>query len=58
MTQNITTKEQAIQYAMDWQARISDQSISYAEIIENQTELRALAERFDLVEEFEENGII
>lgn len=58
MTQNITTKDQAIQYAIDWQNKVAEENLSYAELAEQQTELRALAERFNLVEEFEENGII
>lgn len=58
MIQNIKTQDQARQYAIDWQIKQGEQSISFGELAEQQVELRELAERFDLVEEFKENAII
>lgn len=52
------TKEEARQYAMDWQNWFSEQSLSYGELAEWQGYFQTLAEKFDLVEEFEENGIL
>lgn len=54
----IKTKEQARQYAIDWQARTSEQSLSYLELSREQGKMEALALKFDLTEEFKENGII
>ena len=55
---NLTTAEQAREYAIDWQHWASEQNLSYAELAEWAEALRGLALDFDLVEEFEENGII
>jgi len=54
----ITTKEDAIQYAIEWQQWASTQNLSYAELAEWQAVFEVLAERYNLVEEFKENGII
>lgn len=54
----ITSKEEARDYAIEWQKWQAEQSLSYGELIEWQEIFRKLAEQFDLVEEFEENGII
>ena len=54
----ITTREDAQQYAKDWSMWVSEESISYAELAEWQNIFRNFAERFDLMEEFKENGII
>ena len=54
----IKTKEQARQYGIDWQTWASDKNLSYGELILFQNKLSELAEKFDLVEEFQENGII
>jgi len=56
--QKITTQEEARQYAIDWQNWQAEQSLSYGELIEWQEKFSKLAEEFDLVEEFKENGII
>lgn len=58
MTTTIQTREQARQYAIDWQAKQSEQKLTYSELTEQQAYLRELADKFDLVEEFTENGII
>ena len=58
--ENIKTKEEARQYAIDWQNKMFGEgvSVSYGELSEQQAELTTLAEKFDLLEEFKENGII
>ena len=55
---NITTKEQAREYAIDWQNWASEQNLSYDEIIAWQCHFGAIASRYNLIEEFKENGII
>lgn len=54
----IKTQDEARQHAIDWQKWASEQSLSYKELAKWQAHFRAIAEKFDLVEEFEENGII
>ena len=54
----ITTQDEARQYAIDWQKWVADQNLFYGELAEWQYKLAELAKRFDLTEEFEENGII
>lgn len=54
----IHTREQAEQYAKDWQCEYSDQPISYTELAEWGAIFEELANRFDLVEVFKENAII
>lgn len=53
-----TTAEQARDYAIDWQNLVSDLSLSLAELAEQQAIFATLAEKFDLTDEFKENGII
>jgi hypothetical protein len=55
---NIKTKGEARQFAIDWQYNISNKSISYRELIEYTKIFEILAKKFDLTEEFKENGII
>jgi hypothetical protein len=54
----IKTKEQARQYGIDFQHRASNQNLSYGELILFQNKLFKIAKKFNLVEEFKENGII
>lgn len=56
----ITTAEEAREYAIEWQSLASedDYQLSYSELAEWQTIFEELATKFDLVEEFKENGII
>ena len=54
----IKTQAEARQFAIDWQNWASDQRLSYGELAVWLDILSGLAERFDLVEEFKENGII
>lgn len=52
------TQDEARQLAIDWQVWQAEQSLSYGEYAEWGAYFRDLAERFDLVDEFKENGII
>jgi hypothetical protein len=54
----LATQEEARQYAIDFQQWVSEQSLSYGELAEWSDRFTKIAEKFDLVEEFEENGII
>lgn len=54
----IKTKEEAREEAQKWQAWQSEQSLSYGELLKWETYFGELAKKFDLVEEFRENGII
>ncbi len=56
--QQITTSEEARQYAIDWQQWASEQDLSMQELVEFSTILMNLADRFDLHNEFQENGIL
>jgi hypothetical protein len=55
---NIYTKEQAEEYAKDFQRYAGDVDLSYGELAEWGEIFEELAERFDLTDEFKENGII
>lgn len=54
----ITTKEEARQYATDWQQWASEQNLSYGELADWQQELIVIGRKFGLLREFTENGII
>lgn len=54
----INTKDEARQYAIEWQNWASEQNLSYGEIAEWQGYFGELADKFDLADEFRENGII
>lgn len=63
--QTPTTQDEARQYAIDWQNWVSEQnttenpqSLYMSELVEWQEIFSELGERFDLTEEFKENGII
>jgi len=56
--ENIKTKEDARQYAIVWQSELSERNISQGDLCDEQDFLFKLAEKFDLIEEFESNGII
>lgn len=58
MKKTITTQAEARQYAIDWQHKTSEQNLSYGELADWQSYFTELATRFDLTEEFKENGII
>lgn len=57
-TDNIKTKIDAVQYAIDVQTLISEKDLSYGELLEYQTILEKLARKFHLIKEFKENGLI
>jgi hypothetical protein len=58
MQNTIKTKEDARNYAIQWQNWQSTQSLSYSEVLEYQNYFSELGEQFNLTEEFKENGII
>jgi len=53
-----TTQDKARQYAIEWQQWASEQNLSLGELIEWQGVFSAIAQKFDLQDEFIENGII
>ena len=54
----IKTADEARQEAIDWQNWISENNLSYGDSANWQGYFETLANEFDLVEEFKENGII
>ena len=58
LIRNCETKEEARQYAINWQNWVSEQDLSWEELSKMESDLEDLALKFDLVEEFKENGII
>lgn len=55
---DIKTKKEAQQIAMDYQHWSSCQDLSYLEVSQWSEYFEVLAEKFNLEEEFKENGII
>lgn len=55
---NIKTADQARGLAIGWLFWTAEQSLSYGELIHYQNYFETLATKFDLTEEFKENGII
>ena len=55
--ENIKTKEKAQSFAIEWQQRTSEQRLSYKELHNWKVYFEELGKRFDLTEEFIENGI-
>jgi hypothetical protein len=51
-------KSEARQQAIDWQVWQATQALSYGELFEWTLHFQDVAEEFDLVAEFKENGII
>lgn len=56
--ESIKTEDEARQLAMDWQNWQSKQSLSYGELSEWQGHFETLAKKFNLTDEFKENGVI
>ena len=54
----VKTKEEARQIAIDWQYKQNKQAISYEELLQWQKYFKILAKKFNLTNEFKENGII
>jgi len=52
------TKEKATQYAIDWQQWQSEQDLSSSELIEWKNLFETISSKYDLLDEFIENGII
>lgn len=52
------SQDEARDYAIDWQHWQSEQNLSWGEIQEWTEIFTELATKFDLLEEFTENGII
>jgi hypothetical protein len=62
---DVKTKEEARQYAIDWQQWVSEQNeigkeptLYTSDLVEWQAEFERIGKEFDLTEEFIENGII
>lgn len=54
----VISKDEARQIATDWQHWQAKQNLSYEEMLDWQEYFEGLAEHWDLVDEFSENGII
>jgi len=54
----IKTQDGARQFAMDWQKWQATQNLSWGDLAEWTSVFEELAVRFNLEEEFKENGII
>ena len=54
----VTTEDQARQLAIDWQNWASELSLSYNELIHYQNYFEQVAKKFNLTDEFKENGIL
>lgn len=52
------TEDEARQFAIDWQIWQSEQSLYMSEVVEWQNYFEKLAKKFNLTDEFKENGII
>jgi len=52
------TQDEAREYAIEWQHWVGTQNLSYGELHKWQWEFEFLADKFNLYEEFHENGII
>ena len=54
----IKTENEARQIAIDWQIWASKKDLSYSEISQWQNYFKKIADKFNLKDEFVENGII
>jgi len=54
----IKTQEEARQYAIDWEIWASERSLSYGELLDWGIIFEKLGNKFNLTDEFRENGII
>lgn len=54
----IKTKEQARAFGIQYQQYVSENNLSYGCILHFQNKLNKLAKKFNLINEFKENGII
>ena len=51
-------KENARQFAIEWQQETSKKALSWGEILEQQENLQKIAKKYGLIKEFKENCII
>ena len=58
MIDSVKTAEEARQLAIDWQNWQSEQSLTISELASWTTYFEALAQKFNLTDEFAENGIV
>lgn len=56
--EDVKSSDEAIELAIDWQRQASEESLSYGELADFQSYFETLAKKFNLTEEFKENGII
>jgi hypothetical protein len=56
--ESIHTQDDARQFAIDWQVWQAEQSLSWGELAEWGEIFERLANEYDLVDEFKENGLI
>jgi hypothetical protein len=54
----LKSKQEAKQYAIDYQNWVSEQNLSYGKLSQYQGMLEAVGRKFNLLKEFKENGII
>lgn len=52
------SQEEAREYAIEWQAWQEEQNLSFGELVIWMEIFETLAQEFDLVDEFKENGVI
>jgi hypothetical protein len=55
---DITTQDEARDEAIAWQNWQATQALSMSEVAEWASYFQALAEKFDLIDEFQENGLV
>lgn len=55
---SVKSEDQARDIAIDWQVSWQDHNYSYGELIEWQEFFETIGKRFNLIDEFKENGII
>jgi hypothetical protein len=58
MMHGITTADGARAFAVDWQVWQAGEAMTWSEVAQWQADFTELANKFDLTEEFQENGII
>lgn len=54
----VISREEAREQAIDWQQWQATQNLSYDEILEWQNYFYHIAKKYDLEDEFNENGVI
>jgi hypothetical protein len=55
---DVKTRGEAISIAIDWQRWCGDHAVSYGELADYQGYFEKLANKFNLRDEFKENGIL